>query len=69
MKVKIAKPKKFQQNKEVKQHYHPRFLARAVAHKAMEREEMFGVNKAQPGSKSIFSRNWREYAGDIAKEA
>ena len=67
-KTKIPKPKKFQQNKAVKQHYHPRFLARAVVHKTMEREEMYGVNQVQPGSgKSIFSRNWRDYAGDIAR--
>lgn len=66
---KIAKPKKFQQNTEVKQHYHPRWLARAVAHRQMENNDMSGVNGTIPGSQSIFAKNWRRYAERFSKEA
>lgn len=69
-KEKIAKPKKFRQNKEVKQHYHPRWLARSVAHRQMESNDMFGVNKVTPGTThSPFAWNWRRYAERFAREA
>jgi len=69
-KQKIAKPKKFQQNREVKQHYHPRSLARAVAHRQMELNDMFGVNQKAPGTtQSPFSVNWRLYAERFSAEA
>lgn len=66
---KIAKPKKFRQNTEMKQHFHPRWLARAVAHSQMARDEIFGVNWSAPGHQSIFSKNWRRYAERFSKEA
>ena len=69
-KQKIAKPKKFQQNHAVKQHYHPRSLARAVAHNMMARSDMSGVNKKHPGTtQSPFSVNWRRYAERFSAEA
>ena len=63
MKQKIAKPKKFQQNRDVKEHYHPRGLARAVVHNTLKREGATGVNKIVPGStQSPFATRWRDTA-------
>jgi len=69
MKQKTSKPKKFRQNTEVKQHFHPRFLARAVVHNMMAHDDMSGVNKVRPGTvQSAFSKNWRNIADRIAEE-
>ena len=66
---KIAKPKKFQQNNGVKQHFHPRGLARGIVHRRMENAEMYGVNKVRPGAdKSPFAKAWRKDAGMFARE-
>ena len=63
MKTKKSKPKKYQQNHEVKQHFHPRGLARAIVHDRLAREGATGVNKVTPGTtKSSFAKNWRDYA-------
>lgn len=69
MKQKTSKPKKFRQNTEVKQHFHPRSLARAIVHNMMANDEMSGVNKVRPGTaRSAFSKNWRNIADRIAEE-
>ena len=69
MREKIAKPKKFQQNTEVKNHFHPRGLARAVVHNMMARDDMSGVNKTTPGTtQSAFAKNWRRIAERISAE-
>ena len=69
MREKIANPKKFKQNTEVKQHFHPRFLARAVVHNMMARDDLAGVNKVHPGeTQSAFGKNWRGIADRIAEE-
>ena len=48
--------------REAKQHFHPRGLARAVVHNRMAQEEMFGVNKVHPGTdQSAFAKNWRNF--------
>lgn len=66
---KIAKPKKFRQNREVKQHFHPRHLARSVVHNRLERAEVTGANKVIPGAtQSAFARNWRNEADLIASK-
>ena len=47
--------------------FHPRGLARAVAHRVMEHDEVGGINKVQPGAtQSPFSRSWRNIADRIA---
>ena len=69
MKEKIAKPKKFQQNTEVKQHYHPRNLARAIVHNAWAMAGAAGMNQVKPGTtQSPFSAHWRGEADMIARE-
>lgn len=69
MKAKIAKPKKFQQNHDVKQHFHPRGLARGIVHRQMAQEDMFGVNKVrQNTTHSQFSAIWRIWAEKFADD-
>lgn len=69
MKEKTAKPKKFQQNTEVKTHFHPRSLARAIVHNQAALMGATGVNKVQPGTtQSPFARNWRGEADEFAKK-
>ena len=68
-KQKIPKPKKYQQNHEVKQHFHPRSLARSIVHSRMANSDMFGVNKVRPGTtQSYFSRLWRKDAAMFARD-
>ena len=63
MKTKVPKPKKFQQNTEVKDHFHPRWLARAIIHNQLRMADASGVNKVTPGAgKSPFARKWRDEA-------
>lgn len=65
MKQKTPKPKKFRQNHEVTEHYHPRGLARKIVHSTMEREGATGVNKTDPANgitKSMFATSWRDRA-------
>lgn len=62
---KIAKPKKFQQNHEVTEHYHPRGLARKIVHNTLEREGATGLNKRDPHrgiTQSPFATRWRDMA-------
>jgi len=67
-KQKTPKPKKFQQNTEVKTHFHPRSLARGIVHRRMANADMFGVNKVKPGTaQSVFSANWRMDAERFAR--
>lgn len=69
MREKIAKPKKFRQNTEVKNHFHPRSLARAVVHNMMAHDDLACVNKVIPGTtQSAFSKNWRNIAERISAE-
>lgn len=68
MKEKNARPKKYRQNN-VKQHFHPRGLARSVVHSMMAREDMYGVNKVAPGgTQSAFGKSWRAEADRFAVE-
>ena len=67
-KPKTPKPKKYRQNTQVKEHYHPRWLARNIARKSMERDGRTGINKVVPGTeKSAFARLWRSEAEMLAK--
>lgn len=69
MKQKNAKPKKYRQNNDVKQHFHPRKLARAIVHDRLNMEGATGVNKVTPGTtQSSFAKNWRDYAEMIFSE-
>lgn len=57
------------QQREAREHFHPRSLARAVVHNMMVREELGGVNKKNPGvDQSPFAKNWRNIAERIATE-
>ena len=48
---------------EARNHFHPRGLARSVAHNVMEHDMTGGVNKVKPGTtQSPFSANWRRIA-------
>ena len=67
MKQKIAKQKKYQQNKEATQHFHPRWLARAIVHDRLYRAGASGVNKVVPGAtQSRFAQHWRDEAELVA---
>ena len=56
------------QQREAKGHFHPRSLARSVAHSRMKYAEFEQVNKVKPGAtQSVFSRKWREIADAMAK--
>ena len=66
--VKIPKPKKFQQNTEVETHFHPRRLARQICHARAEHSGATGVNKVAPNAtQSPFARNWRNDAESFAR--
>ena len=69
MKQKNAKPKKYRQNKEATQHFHPRWLARSIVHDRLKRAGATGVNKVAPGAtQSQFAQHWRDNAELIAAE-
>lgn len=62
---KIAKPKKYQQNREVTEHYHPRGLARKIVQSTLKREGATGLNKIDPSrgiTQSQFATSWRDRA-------
>ena len=62
----MRKAKKNRPNKTTN-HFHPRGLARAVAHHMMEWEGATGVNKVHPGAtRSAFAKNWRNIAERVA---
>ena len=66
--VKIPKPKKFQQNHDVAVHFHPRRLARQICHARAEHSGATGVNKVHPNTtQSAFARNWRNDAESFAR--
>ena len=55
--------------REAKQHFHPRALARAIAHRRAENSEISGINKVAPGAtQSPFARTWRRDAEMFARE-
>ena len=65
MKQKTAKPKKYRQNHEVTEHYHPRGLARKIVQNTMKREGATGMNKTDPVrgiTQSMFATSWRDRA-------
>lgn len=67
MRKKIAKPKKYRQNRDVTKHYHPRWLARAVVHNRLEKMGASGVNQKAPGTtQSMFAQHWRDEADVIS---
>ena len=54
--------------REARGHFHPRSLARSVAHSRMAFAGMEQVNKVHPGTtESTFSKKWREVAGQMAR--
>ena len=56
------------QQREAKGQFHPRGLARAVAHSRMAYAGMEQLNKVHPGTvQSLFSKNWREFAQQMAR--
>ena len=66
MKQKITKPKKFQQNRDVTEHYHPHWLARKIVNSMMERGGATGLNKTvKGGTQSPFATRWRDAAKDL----
>ena len=55
--------------REAREHFHPRSLARSVAHSRMAFAEFEKVNKVHPGTaQSTFSQKWREVADQMAAE-
>ena len=54
--------------REAREHYHPRSLARAIAHRRAENSEISGINKVAPGTtQSPFALHWREEAETFAR--
>lgn len=57
------------QQREAREHFHPRSLARSVAHSRMAFAEFEQVNKVHPGTaQSTFSQKWRDVADQMAVE-
>ena len=55
--------------REAKQHFHPRALARAIAHSRAAHSDISGINKVTPGTtQSAFARTWRTDAEMFARE-
>ena len=55
--------------REARDHFHPRSLARSVAHSRMAFAEFEQVNKVHPGTgRSTFSQKWREVPAKHASE-
>lgn len=55
--------------REAKQHFHPRALARAIVHNRAAFSDMSGINKVIPGTtQSAFAKNWRREADTFARE-
>ena len=53
--------------REAREHFHPRSLARSVAHSRMKFADFERVNKVIPGAtQSTFAQKWREIAGTMA---
>ena len=57
------------QQREAKGQFHPRGLARAVAHSRMAYAGMEQLNKVHPGTtQSAFSQKWRAVAAEMSRE-
>jgi hypothetical protein len=66
-KQKIPKPKKFRQNHEVTEHFHPRGLARTIARNQLMSEGYTRLNRVPKNmnggeARSTFAKVWREAA-------
>ena len=56
------------QQREAREHFHPRSLARSVAHSRMKYADFEQVNKVKPGAtQSVFAQKWREVADQMAR--
>ena len=54
--------------REAREHFHPRSLARSVAHSMMSFAGMEQVNTVHPGTtESTFSKKWREIAETMSR--
>lgn len=54
--------------REARGNFHPRSLARSVAHSRMVYTDFEQINKVHPGTnKSTFAMKWREVAGQMAR--
>lgn len=54
--------------REAREHFHPRSLARSVAHSRMAFAEFEQVNKVRPGAtQSTFAQKWRGIAGTMTE--
>ena len=57
------------QQREAKGCFHPRALARAIAHASAKNSDVYGINQVQPGqNQSAFAKNWRNIAARVAEE-
>ena len=55
--------------REAREHFHPRSLARSVAHSRMNFADFEQVNKVKPGAtQSVFAQKWRGIADRMADE-
>ena len=55
------------QQREAREHFHPRSLARSVAHSRMTFAGFEQVNKVHPGTtQSTFAQKWREVAEEMS---
>ena len=55
--------------REAREHFHPRSLARSVAHSRMQFAEFEQLNKVRPGAtQSTFATKWRDVADQMAVE-
>lgn len=56
--------------REAREHFHPRALARSIAHSRAAHSEISGINKVTPGTtQSAFAQTWRRDADLFAREA
>lgn len=63
-----AETRRQQREAQFKGQFHPRSLARAVAHSRMKFAEFEQINKVKPGTnQSTFATKWREVASSMAK--
>ena len=54
--------------REAREHFHPRSLARSVAHSRMAFAQFEQINKVHPGTgRSAFAMKWREVAEQMAR--
>jgi len=54
--------------REAREHFHPRSLARSVAHRRMQFAEFEQLNKVHPGAtQSTFATKWRDVASKMSR--